>query len=254
MDIIIFGGQSNMCGETEAVPETNEPVKGAYEYRFETDSLQDLQHPVGEDLFWGKLQGSDKKRGSLVPAFCRAYTESTGKEVVAVHVACGSTTITEWIKGTSRQRFANEKMQAAIKKVKESYPVEHIYYVWLQGESDALNQNSEELYLERLIYHKNTLKEEVGIEKFAIIKVGYFAVNAGWVEGEKEEKKKWDEAIMSAQERAVEIDDDFIMLTRICTELSMNQAYINPNVSGHYTNQGLEIIGREAGKALATVK
>jgi hypothetical protein len=145
-------------------------------------------------------------------------------------------------------------MQSAIRKVKENYPVEHIYYVWLQGESDANNQNSEELYLERLIYHKNTLKEEVGIEKFAIIKVGYFAVNAGWVEGEKEEKKKWDEAIMSAQEKAVEMDGDFVMLTRICTELSMNQAYINPNVSGHYTNQGLEIIGREAGKALATVK
>ena len=124
----------------------------------------------------------------------------------------------------------------------------------LQGESDALNQHSEDLYLERLIYHKNTLKAEIGFEKFAIIKVGYFAVNACWVEGEREEKKKWDEAIMSAQEKAVAIDNDFVMLTRICTELSMNPQYINPNVSGHYTNQGLDLIGREAGKALAAVK
>ena len=59
---------------------------------------------------------------------------------------------------------------------------------------------------------------------------------------------------MQALKKAYETDGDFVMLTRICMELSMNQAYINPNVSGHYTNQGLEIIGRETGKALATVK
>ncbi len=252
MDIIIFGGQSNMCGETEAVPEINLPVENAYEYRYETNSLQALQHPVGEDLFWSKLQGSDQKRGSLVPSFCRAYTEETGRSVVAVHVACGATTITEWIKGTSRHSFANKKIQAALSKVKETYAIEHIYYVWLQGESDALNQNSKELYLERLIYHKNVLKEEVGIEKFCIIKVGYFAVNAGWVDGE--EKEKWDEAIMSAQETAVEIDEDFVMLTRICPKLSLNPEYINPNASGHYTNAGLDLIGKEAGKALALLR
>ena len=129
MDVIIFGGQSNMCGETEAFPIENEPVLNAYEYRYETDSLQALQHPVGEDLFWKTLQGSDQKRGSLVPAFCRAYIEATGREVVAVHTACGSTTITEWIKGTSRHNFANRKVQAALKKVKERYTIEHIYYV-----------------------------------------------------------------------------------------------------------------------------
>ena len=251
MDIIIFGGQSNMCGETEAVPGSNDCVENVYEYRYEGNKLQPLQHPVGEDLFSGKLEGSDKQRGSLVPSFCREYVKRTNREVVAVHVACGATTITEWMKGTSRHHCMQRKIKAALETVKEQYTIDHIYFVWLQGESDALIQNSEELYLERLIYHKNVLKEEIGIEKFAIIKVGYFAVNAGWVEGDPTEKKLWDEAIMNAQERAVEQDKDFVMLTRICPNLSLKKEYINPNVSGHYTNEGLDIIGAEAGKALA---
>ena len=56
---------------------------------------------------------------------------------------------------------------------------------------------------------------------------------------------------MRAQERAVEEDSDFVMLTRICTELSQNPEYINPQASGHYNNVGMEIIGKEAGKELA---
>ena len=251
MDVIIFSGQSNMCGETEAVPQINFCVENAYEYRYEGNCLQPLQHPVGEDLFFGQLEGSDKKRGSLVPAFCRAYTQYSKRNVVAVHVACGSTTITEWIKGTSRHFYMNQKINAAIQKVKENYTIDHIYFVWLQGESDAIIQTSETLYLERLKYHKDILKNEFGIEKFAIIKVGYFALNAGWIEDGSTEKKQWDEVIMQAQEHAVLEDEDFVMLTRICPELSLKNEYINPNVAGHYTNEGLDIIGAEAGKTLA---
>ena len=50
MDIIIFGGQSNMQGQTGEMPPINEPVEGALEYRFEGDSLIPLQLPVGEDI------------------------------------------------------------------------------------------------------------------------------------------------------------------------------------------------------------
>lgn len=251
IDIIIFGGQSNMCGQTEAAPTINPTIENAYEYRYETNSIRPLSHPVGEDLFYGKLEGSDQKRGSLVPSFCRAYTSECGRPVVAVHVACGATTITDWILGTSRHSFANRKIHAAIQKIKESYEIGRILYVWLQGESDALLQNTEKLYLERLIYHKNVLKEEVGIDAFGIIKVGYFATYADWVEGDPFEKKQWDEAIMRAQERAAAEDADFVMLTRLCPTLSKNPECINPEASGHYTNAALERIGDDAGRALA---
>ena len=47
MDIIIFGGQSNMQGQTEGLPQDNALVQGALEYRYLTDEFIPLLHPVG---------------------------------------------------------------------------------------------------------------------------------------------------------------------------------------------------------------
>lgn len=255
MDVIIFGGQSNMQGQTEGCPNSNEPVKGALEYRVIENALVPLQHPVGEAYGWESLAGAFEGGGSLVPAFCRAYVEATGREVVAIHAARGNTTLGEWQKGTHRFKYMADKIRAGIEKAKASGEVEHIYYVWLQGESDAIIGTGEEEYLESIIRYKNTLKKEFGIEKFGLIKVGYFFCISQWHTrlSTYEEKKKCDEAIMRAQERAVNEDSDFVMLTRVCTKLSMDTAYINPKASGHYSNAGMEIIGTEAGKTLAEI-
>ena len=254
MDILIFGGQSNMQGQTEGLPQDNAPVNGALEYRYLTDEFVPLQHPVGEDVCPEKwIAASSGAGGSLVPDFCRAYTLATGREVLAVHTAKGSTTLAEWLHGTQHHYWAQKKWLGALKKAKTLGEVGHIYYVWLQGESDALIQTSEKEYFQKLIAYKNELKAEVGIEKFGIIKVGYFARMASWVAGSLEEKTAWDEAIMSAQERAVKEDGDFVMLTRVCTELSQNPEHINPKAVGHYNNASMTRIGTEAGNALAEI-
>ncbi len=254
MDVIIFGGQSNMQGQTEGCPEINPQIEGALEYRALSDELIPLQHPVGENYGWDGmlLAGSSEGGGALVPAFCRAYVKETGKEVIAIHAARGATTLGEWQKGTYRFVYMAEKIRGGIRKAKERGEVEHIYYVWLQGESDSMIGTSEEEYLESLIRYKNTLKKEFGIEKFGIIKVGYFfSLLRHTNVSTYEEKKKNDETIMRAQERAVETDSDFVMLTRVCPQLSMQQEYINPKASGHYNNAAMEIIGESAGKTLA---
>lgn len=137
-DVIIFGGQSNMVGETEGLPEVNEPVSGAFEYRYMSNELTELKHPVGEDLFNGNLQMSVNGGGSLVPSFCQKYCDITGKSVIVIQAACGSTTISEWLHGTRRHYWADKKIRAGIAKAKERFDVGHIYYVWLQGESDAI--------------------------------------------------------------------------------------------------------------------
>ena len=254
MDIIIFGGQSNMQGQTEGLPTENAPVQGALEYRYLTDECIPLQHPVGEDVKFEKwLAASVEGGGSLVPDFCRAYTQATGREVLAVHTAKGSTTLAEWLHGTQHHYWAQKKWLGAIEKAKSLGEIGHIYYVWLQGESDALIQTTETEYLQKLIAYKNELKAEIGIEKFGIIKVGYFARVASWIAGSEEEKTAWDEAIMSAQERAVKEDKDFVMLTRLCTELSQKTENINPKAVGHYNNAAMTLIGTEAGKALAKI-
>ena len=255
MDIIIFGGQSNMQGQTGAMPETNEPVEGALEYKLNENELVPLQLPVGEDLGGNKyLLGASHGCGSLIPAFCRAYIAETGREVVAISACRGDTTIEDWQKGTYRYNTAYGKITRGIAKAKSLGEIEHVYYVWLQGESDAIIRSTEEEYLERIFRYKNTLKREIGIEKFGIIKVGYFYCTSQWHKGgDYETKKSCDVAVMSAQERAVAEDSDFVMLTRVCPELSMKPEYINPEASGHYNNEAMEIIGTEAGSALARI-
>ena len=256
MDIVIFGGQSNMQGQTEGLPKNNQTVNGALEYRFLTDKLIPLQHPVGEDIAKEQyLLASHEGGGCLVPAFCRAYVEKTGRQVTAIHVARGNTSLAEWQEGTNRFNQAVEKIRAGIEKVKRAYTIEHIYYVWLQGETDAILGTTEEAYLDGLIRYKNSLKKEVGIEKFGIIKVGYFYCTSQWHSAisSYEEKKKNDETIMRAQERAVKEDSDFVMLTEICETMSLQKEYINPKASGHYNNLGMEIIGELAGETLANI-
>ncbi len=257
VDLLIFGGQSNMQGQTECLPEPNEPVMGALEYRFLTDELIPLRHPAGEDVAAASgetvLKGAHLGHGSLIPDACRAYLEATGRKAVALHVACGGTCIHEWLRGTERFAVAMAKMKAGIAKAKESYEVGRIAYLWLQGESDAIDGCAGEVYRERMTAFKEDLKKEVGIELFGIIKVGYFCRTVGWLRCRYDEGsgRAVDEIIMEAQEKLAETDPDFVMLTRVCPELSLDPNRINPYEEGHYNNAAMTVIGAEAGKALA---
>lgn len=253
MDVIIFGGQSNMQGCTGSLPQENPPVQNAWEYRWKSGELIPLQHPVGEDVreeVW--LAAASEMGGSLLPDFCRAYLRETGREVIAVHAAKGSTTIAEWLYGTQRYYYTVKKGLGAIQKAKDLGRLGHVYYVWLQGESDALIDTTEQEYLERLISLKNRLKKDLQIEKFGIIKVGHFFPASAREPGPLQEAhKKKNEAIMRAQSEAATIDSDFIMLTEVCPSLSLEREYINEKAPGHYNNAGMKIIGELAGKALA---
>ena len=250
MDVIIFCGQSNMQGQTESRP-IRKPVKKASEFLLMGGRFIPLNHPVGETFAdendsW--LFQSAGKNGSLVVDFMEEYVKGRG-EAVAVHVARGDTTISEWQKGTKRYEFALMKIKSCLQKLGDN--VGKVYLVYLQGESDAYKQTEKEEYKKLLQNFKNDLKEEVGIEKFGIIKVGYFASQVKMTEGNEREKNvELDKRIMTAQEEIVKEDSDFIMLTRVCTELSVNKKYINPFAEGHYNNRAMKIIGKSAAKAL----
>ena len=161
MDVIIFSGQSNMQGQTEALTDIA-PVTGAYEYRWLSDQVVPLCNPVGESITYDKTAGDDVKKGTkgyawleahvtgaacygntnLVPKFCENYRKATGAEILAVHIAKGSTEIKQWLPGTSGYEMIIEKASAAVRKAKENHRVDHIYFVWLQGESDAIAGNT----------------------------------------------------------------------------------------------------------------
>jgi hypothetical protein len=151
-----------------------------------------------------------------------------------VHCAKGSTVIADWERGKPCFDILVKKSKSAIKKVQP----QHIYFVWLQGESDAIASNSTEYYLEKLILLKNELKKEIGIEKFGIIRVGRFTKDAR------------DDKIIEAQDRACETDSDFLMLTTVASDMHLVTEYMNKSVKGHYSAKGLMHLGSLAGKAL----
>lgn len=237
-DILVFGGQSNMQGQTEGLS-ADSPVPNAWEYRHGTHSLVPLRHPVGEEIGGGLLSGAHLGRGSLIPACCRTYAALTGRKVVAVHAAKGATKLSEWMKGTPRYAAAVDKILGAERAVRESDEVGKIFYIWLQGESDALAKTPGDEYFRLLVRYGRDLKEDCGTDMFGIIRVGYFSGT-----------HVCDEEIMRAQDRAARTEG-FCMLTDICPALSLDPAFLNPEAPGHYNNAGMERIGEAAGRALA---
>ncbi len=238
MDIIIFSGQSNMQGQTEACPTDRTPVIGAYEYRFNTDEIIPLCHPVGETVGDALLWGAHEGHGSLIPDFCRAYRDTCGQDVLAVHAARGSTTAAEWQPETDRYAALVAKVRGALAHI--PHP-ERIYFVWLQGESDAIYSVSQADYETKLRRLKAALLQDLPIDACAVIRVGKFVEDAR------------DLAILRAQE-ALCAAGDFHMLTRITGVCTQNAAYLNPHVPGHYGNAGMTLIGRSAGENLGRIR
>ena len=256
-DIIIFGGQSNMQGQSEVLTEC-EVVEGALEYRFLTDTLKPLCNPVGEDIRYDGSAGYRFDDGvmlgewvadhvlasacyghtNLVPSFVRAYIKETGKNVIAVPAAKGSTNIESWLPSSPGYRALASKAAAAIKKASETYDIERIYIVWLQGESDAIESVSKACYKERLMTVAESLKADLGIERFGVIRVGRYNFD------------KRDDEIISAQDEICRESPLFLMLTDIATTLNEDATMMNPYVPGHYSALGLETLGTAAGTAL----
>ncbi len=262
-DIIIFSGQSNMQGQSEALPKENLPVDGAMEYLYDTDLLILLKHPVGENLdddgntvfekdgdFWKEwdksqesvewllgtnaLLSSTEGNANLVPFFCDSYVKKTGRKCVAVHTAKGSTTISYWLKGARGYEIMLKKAKAAIEKVNP----DNIYFVWLQGESDALESRSFGDYKKDIEDLNDSLKKDLGIDKFGIILVGRFT------------NDERDFEIIEAQRQVCKDNSDFIMLTELSQTLLNDKENVNPHANGHFSLKGFERLGKDAGENL----
>ena len=248
-----------MQGQSERLSE-NAVVENALEYRLLTDRFVPLSNPVGEDIRYDGTAGLPYVKGqihlrdwlaahalgsacdghtNLVPAFCRAYLEVCGGTVIAVHAAKGSTEIKDWLPDTDGYRILLQKSQAALQRLKaDGCEIGHVYFVWLQGESDAIAGRSCADYKEKLTALADALCAELGVERFGIIRVGRFTRDAR------------DEEIIRAQDEICREDDRFLMLTELATALNERPDCMNPFVGGHYSAKGLELLGTAAGEAL----
>ena len=244
VDLFLFTGQSNMQGQTGVLPSPNEPAHKSREYRLLTDSLVPLCHPAGENLSAdgqpGNCDLSDtllaawQGCGSLPPYFCDTYAKASGQEVVAVHAAKGSTTISYWQKGGEAYALLTRKFLAAEKAIgKEN--VRRRYAVFLQGESDAIEGTSQADYEARLSRFIADLKQDIAIDAFFIIRVARFT------EDER------DFPILRAQE-AVAARGDGVILTRIAGSLLLQPEKYQSYERAHYNNEAFAVLGKVAGE------
>jgi len=255
MDMIIFSGQSNMQGQTNDLPNGlfEKPVENAYEYRFLQDELIPLQAPAGEDIDhsgnfldvegWKNSRQTLQKAallapvlnsGNMVPAFCESYVTQTGRSVAAVHTAKGSTGIDYWLKGNPGYTAMHRKVKAAIAKVRP----ERVFFVWLQGESDAIAGMSQKEYSQKLSQLNRAIREDLGVERFGIIQVGRFTM------------KDSDFEIINAQKEICQADPTFLMLTTVTEALVADPNCMNPRARGHFNSHGQTRIGTLAGMTL----
>ena len=243
-----------MQGQSECLSEAC-PVAGAYEYRWLTDTLQPLQNPVGEDVRydggagWRFEQGSSAEdwlrthvigsacygHTSLIPAFCRAYLSVASTEVIAVPCAKGSTEIKDWLPGTPGYEAIVQKSRAAMRKVES---IGSVYFVWLQGESDAVFSCSKAAYGQSLAALEQALAKDLKINAFGIIRVGRFTSDAR------------DDEIIEAQREICAAHPRFWMLSELADELEKDPLCMNPHVGGHFGAKGLALLGADAGKTL----
>ena len=203
-----------------------------------------VRHPVGETIANKDgvvlLEPAVEGRGSLMPAFAKAYYEQSGRKACYAHCAKGATTVCQWQPGTERYEALVKKARGAIACLeREDYTVGHRSFVWLQGESDAIENTPPGEYIEKMKALADKLQEDLSIEYFMIIRVGKF----------------YDfpcEVIMEAQEQLCREDERFYMLTRVTSTFTVENGLMQDgDWAFHYTNKGYDLVGDIAGRNAA---
>ena len=241
-DLILFMGQSNMSGAGGDAAQAPELIKGAgYEYRAitEPETLCVLTEPFGENEHKeGYLDDREllTRGGSLVTSFVNAYYKETGERVVAVSASRGSARISSfnnYLVEDVIERLENAKRVM----MQEGVNIRHIYMVWMQGETDAYLGITKEQYMGEMQKLLHTL-QPYGVEKCFVIQIGN-----GMYDG-----VAFDTAAMQGiQEELCAADENFVLISTLARTIS-EPPYMEDGI--HFTQQGLNLIGEDAGKTM----
>lgn len=151
IDLIMFMGQSNMSGTGGNVDYAPKVPEGhGYEFRAISDPtrLYPVEEPFGiNENVPGAIEDYPiAKRGSLVSAFINEYYELTGVPVVAVSASSGGRDTSFWMSEPVMHDFADRQRKAQVWLESNDYFIRKQYVVWLQGESDAEDGLTPEIY------------------------------------------------------------------------------------------------------------
>lgn len=240
VDLIFFMGQSNMSGcggDASLAPAVAE--EAGMEYRSVSDPtrLYPLTEPFGinENRIGGLIEYPNGKKGSLVSAFINEYYALTGRRVVAVSASKGETSIDDFTQDNIMADIASRYAFSKSYLSNNGYTLGHIYVVWLQGESDALEKVDPEVYRTKLDDFMRPLFID-GLEKVFII-----------TPGRTYDYKNLYSSIIDMQKKICIESDYYALATTVLTGVSteyMTDMY-------HYNQHVLNLVGQEAAKSVA---
>ena len=240
VDLAIFMGQSNASGVGNAsLAPTVQSYMGS-EFRAISDptTLYDLCEPFGvnENKELG-INDRKLKKGSMVSAFVNSYYNQTERKLVCISASQGATSIEDWQPDTNRLKDAINRFQSAITYLEANgYTIKNKFVVWLQGETDGGLGTSPEVYTARL---KKTIDAmiEGGADNFYIVRIG-----------NNRDNQDLYTPIISAQ---TDLCKSYPKAILVSTKLSiMNQNNMMKDAF-HYTQQGYNIVGYDAGMNVA---
>ena len=240
VDLFIFMGQSNMSGfggDASLAPEV--PEGWGYEYKAisNPDGLLHMVDPFGlnEDNTDSGVSGT-KRAGTLVPAFTNAYYENTGVPVVGVSCSRGSTNTEFWMPGGKPLEDAVNRQLSAENWLRENgYVVRNNFMVWLQGESDSGKSVKE--YKSNLIAITKEMINKTGVTDCMIIRIGK----------NNPVTSAYDKVIQAQTELSMEYEE-FVMASTLAVTFP-GEGLMSDSV--HYTQEGYNLLGADAGKNVA---
>lgn len=235
VDLILFAGQSNMTGRGDAALAPKLLDGAGYECRTVTDPGHLL--PVKEPFGWGQdnamMADGELRTGSLVTAFVNEYYKQTGTPVVGVSATVVGSGRISW--STLHYQEAARRLNKAQKALKKKkLKTGHIYVVYMQGENDAFTDCSVEEYMDCLKKFYKNLSGLTDVENCLVIRIGRYT----------KEPSLYDNVI-EAQTRLCRQNKNFVLVSAKAATLPDEQ-YQEDGL--HITQQGLNTIGKEAGK------
>ena len=246
VDLFIFMGQSNMSGRGVASEAPQVPEGWGYEYKAISDpgKLLHMVEPFGlnEDNATSGVDDSNgtngtKRKGSSVSALTIAYYQHTDVPVVGVSCSKGGTSTTFWLPGTKPLNDAIARQLAAEQWLADNgYTVRNNYMFWLQGENDM--SMSPDTYRSNMISIVKEMINKTGVTNCMMLRVGQqntatAAKKNNIIEVQTELCQTYTEFVMASTLTAGFVDDGLLKDT------------------WHYTQEGYNILGTDAGKNVA---
>ncbi len=241
-DLILFTGQSNMVGFAQDVYEVEIPEGYAYEYKMASNKLVEVKNPVGEDYEFSQKSGGS----SIVPAFVANYVAKTNRRVIVIHLAKGSSAVSQWDVGAPIRRGIIQKTNACWDYIIENeLEINRQFYVYYQGCADVGQKTTLQAYKTTYMAFHNSMKD-LGYDFGALMQTGYS------VDVKASSTLAQIDAIAQAKNELAAENDDIIMGCQSSFYYGfISKTHVGPQDTIHLNAEALQIVGEDCSTNIA---